>query len=341
MKPKSAFRDFHRSRCRQQNNLMFTEINDYLAPFREHMDNFAKVDNVELMKDYIRSTSPRAKLKIRDRLIYHNIKLAVKVALYYSNRGVPTVDLIQEGVLGLMKAIDKFEPERGFLFSTYAVWWIRQVITRAVFDQTDEDPYRIPINFREKISIVKVETYKLVRDANGEWPSAEKILAEIKKRTSKICESFTLEDVLKAQIHMAVYNIHLDEELESFETGETTSVESMVADKTHNYANPENMVEARRQFEESQRFLDLLEEQIYSLGLRIGAILKHRLGINGAKEMTLEELGQIFKITRERIRQIELQGHAILQERLSLSKKDIQDLIIAHEEIAKIVSSIL
>ncbi|MBT5337717.1 sigma-70 family RNA polymerase sigma factor [Candidatus Falkowbacteria bacterium] len=339
MKPRSAFRNRGRSKGSPRSNSTFSEINRYLAPFSQHMNNFKSVDNIGLIKNYHLVKSPRAKTKIRDLLVYNNIKLVVKIALKYSNQGVPVDDLIQEGVLGLMKAIDKFDPGRGFLLPTYAVWWIRQAVSRAVQDQTNEDPYRVSNNFRDKISIVKVETYKLVRDSNGKWPTPEEVLVEIKKRDTQASENFTLEDVQKVQAHLTNRNIQLDVELESIESKETTSIESLFPDTIHSYADIDTMIQARRKFAESQEFLDTIEQYIYRLEIRMGVILKHRLGINGAEEMTLEELAQIFKVSRERIRQIEAKGYELLEKTLGLEKKELQYLILSHEEVGKIVGS--
>ncbi|NQT50254.1 sigma-70 family RNA polymerase sigma factor [Candidatus Kuenenbacteria bacterium] len=339
MKPKSTFRKRGKSRGGQRSSTTFTEISKYLAPFSQHMNNFESVDNVELARNYHQVNSPRTKTKIRDQLVYNNIKLVVKVALAYANKGVPVVDLIQEGVLGLMKAIDRFEPERGFSLPTYAVWWIRQAVSRTVQDQTNEDPYRVSNGFRDKISIVKVETYRLVRDHNGKWPTPEEVLVEIKKRDTQASEKFTLEDVQNVQAYLTNHNIHLDEPLESIETDDTMSIESLVPDTIHTYADIDMMVQARRQFKENQEFLDLIEQYIYGLGIRMGAILKHRSGINGAEEKTLEELAQVFKVSRERIRQIEAEGHIILKSMIGLDKEEIKSLILSHEEVGKIVGS--
>ena len=339
MKPKSTFRKRGKSRGGPRSSNTFTEVNKYLVPFTQHMNNFENVSNVELARNYHQVNSPQTKTKIRDQLVYNNIKLVVKIALAYADQGVPVVDLIQEGVLGLMKAIDKFDPDRGFLFPTYAVWWIRQAVSRHVQDQTNEDPYRVSNNFRDKISIVKVETYKLVRDHSGKWPTPEEVLVEIKKRDTQVSEDFTLEDVEKVQAHLTNHNIHLNEDLQSIETDDPISIENLVPDTIHTYADIDTMVQARRQFEEDQRFLDLIEQYIYKLEIRMGVILKHRLGINGAEEMTLEDLAQVFKVSRERIRQIESKGFELLGNELGLNKGEIQDLILSHEEIGKIVGS--
>ena len=216
----------------------------------------------------------------RRRLSEANLRLVVSVAKRYAGRGLPFLDLIQEGNLGLMKAAEKFEPDRGFKFSTYATWWIRQSITRAIADQGRT--IRIPVHLVEHINRVRKTAGELLRK-NGREPTAEEIAVRLEMEPDRVREL-----------------LQLAQEPVSLETPvgeeEDAHLEDFIQDE-----------EARIPVDEAGR--QLLRRELMSvlksLTPREERVITLRFGLDDGRPRTLEELGKEFNVTRERIRQIE------------------------------------
>ncbi len=216
----------------------------------------------------------------RRRLSEANLRLVVSVAKRYAGRGLPFLDLIQEGNLGLMKAAEKFEPDRGFKFSTYATWWIRQSITRAIADQGRT--IRIPVHLVEHINRVRKTAGELLRK-NGREPTAEEIAVRLEMEPDRVRELLQLaqEPVSLETPVGEEEDAHLEDFIQDEEAGIPVD-------------------EAGRQLLR-QELMSVLK----SLTPREERVITLRFGLDDGQPRTLEELGKEFNVTRERIRQIE------------------------------------
>ncbi len=217
----------------------------------------------------------------RDTLVRNNTRLVVSVAKRYTGRGVPFIDLIQEGNIGLMKAVDKYDHTRGFRFSTYATWWIRQTITRAIADQART--IRIPVHMTDRIRQIYKTRHKLEQNL-GRTPTHEELAEAIGIPLKKLRWIFQVAQI-PLSLESPVNSDEDDEELGNF-----------VEDRF----SPTPMQTAHQEI-----LREKLEEVLDTLPPREARIIKLRFGLYDGKRYTLEEVGQKFGLTRERIRQIE------------------------------------
>jgi RNA polymerase primary sigma factor len=226
--------------------------------------------------------------KTKRKLSSGNLRLVVAIGKRYRNRGLTFLDLIQEGNTGLMRAVEKYEYRRGYKFSTYATWWIRQAITRAIADQGRT--IRVPVHMIEAMTKIRHVARKLTQE-NGREPSLEEIAEE---------SGITLEETQRV-LKISKYPISLDRpvgEGEDSDFGdffEDPSSENPVASATH------------------RMLQDQIEATLQSLSFREREIIKLRYGLGVGYTYTLEEVGKIFKVTRERVRQIEAKSLRKLQ----------------------------
>jgi len=232
----------------------------------------AAVANIDLGEE-------RAQLAKQD-LVQANLRLVVSIAKKYTNRGLQFLDLIQEGNIGLMKAVDKFEYRRGYKFSTYATWWIRQAITRAIADQART--IRIPVHMHETINKLHRTQRSLVQEL-GREPRQEEIADRMGMTPSKV------RKVMK-----------IAQEPISLETPIGEDDDGHLGDfiKDPNAPSPQDLVI-------NKRLQETIEAVLKTLTPREEAVLESRFGLGGLQEKTLEEVGKQFEVTRERIRQIE------------------------------------
>lgn len=247
--------------------------------------------NALLTAEQERDLAFRAKageFEARQKMIEHNLRLVVNIAKHYVNRGVPLLDLIEEGNLGLIHALEKFEPERGFRFSTYATWWIRQNVERAIMNQSRT--IRLPVHIIKELNVY-LRAQRFLESRSEQEPTAEDVASLLGKEVEEV------RRVLNLNERMASLDAPLDID-PNLTLGESIADEQLIS--AEDLLQRDEVIGRMREWLEQ-----LTDKQRW--------VIERRFGLNDHEIHTLEELAGVMKLTRERVRQIQLEGLATLR----------------------------
>lgn len=261
-----------------------------LIVYRENITSYPvlKPEEEQTLGKEIEAGGERAELA-KEKLINHNLRLVMKIAAKYQNKGTAFTDLIQEGSLGLIKAVEKWDYKRGFRFSTYATWWIRQAVSRALINNSRT--IRIPVHVSEDLRQVS-KARKSFAQREGRLPLEEELLQEVKLSESRYEKAMQAVDIQPLSLEMPV--------------GENDDcLSDLIADAES--PSPEEETACSMLKDQIRVLLNMIPE-------KHRAVIEMRYGLNGQPQHTLEECALKFGVSRERIRQIEVKAIRVLKD---------------------------
>lgn len=272
-----------------------------------------------------------------DLLVYSNIRLVVSIANKYSWRGMPISDLIQEGVFGLFKAIEKFDPNLGFRLSTFAMKGIRRAIERALDDWIGDQPYRIPVGMQTALRAVR-GAMSAFMGTYGRWPDTRELYETVQTFDSKVAQGLRLVDLAHCR------NLIVDGHTASLDASPDPAaadddLRMLGAYITDPSTDLDVLIEAREMLMEYRAALANVERIVATLPPRLAMIVRLRLGMGEFDRLTLKEVGERYELTYERIRQLEAQAFQQLSTALNVEMDDIVALMETVEELERIVAA--
>jgi len=271
---------------------------DFIDPTRKYFKDIGRIPTLSAKEEFkLAMVVKTGDEKAREKMINSNLRLVISISKRYLNRGLPLLDLVEEGNLGLIKAVEKFEPEKGFRFSTYATWWIKQSVSRALAKYSRT--IRLPVNVAEQVNRF-IRTYRTLVQKLGREPNPAELSSELSMTEDQVKDIMTMiqpPSSLETEVGSKAGNI-LKELIEDTEM-----------------VSPDEATSLRKRRENIKKIVSTLPAQEKK-------IICMRYGLDNGEPKTLEAIGQIFGLTRERIRQIE--NTALAKLKRNISRKDMK-----------------
>lgn len=314
---------------------VYDEVSVYLRPIRHWSILPASSAKWRQLFSEYKAGSQQA----RDELVYRNMRLVVSIGLRYTNRGLALLDLCQEGAIALMTAIDQYDIEKGFQFSTYATWWIRQGMSRALQLMNERRAYYIPVHVQEKLGLVDW-AIKQIWNSEGDMPNNFQILKKAREKNTKASAELTLLEV-KECVYILItgnhYSLDYEEAYDSYGKAKTPLRDRLSDPK----ATASTVLEAKELLPKYAAAIDRITNTVSKLPPREAMILRLRFGLGEFEAMTLEEIGQRYEVTRERIRQLEDQGlERLTAAGVKIDAAQIEKILNVHDELQRIIESV-
>lgn len=309
------------------------ELAAYTQTFQKFRPIVTREEFDELYKMYSQTENPKLSLRARDTLLYGNYKLVLYFALRYKRPGISLPDLIQEGLLGAIRALERFEPKLGIRFSTYASYWIKHMIRRYFIDNVRWRVNRLPVYITDRTSLLRraINAYQKI---HKNVPNDYELWKFVRTFESKLAKSMTLHDVVEIRKYLHEQTVKLDSESQ-FDDGNGSAYGEAIADAR---VSIEDTVAAREMLMLYLKTVERIKAVLAEMPPRDGAIILERLGLNG-ENPTLESLGSQSNICRERVRQIEQDKLRRLSFRTSIPVTELKGLARTIEELERIVSA--